>query len=522
MPKPKRTAPNRDNADGRHFNLALYDPSPWQEDVHHSTARYRILTSGRRAGKSIATVSDNIRLAISAAPPNSPFLFAANVWPETQRSYDQARALLESIELKAQKALGYAKPNDVAPGKKRVIYAGEEKSRFRHKLVNGTYCDFRSAQEPDNLRGPGYYQVVLDEFSEMPREVWDKVLRPTLMERRGRALISGTPKGKALFYELFQRGNNGNLRNAPVRPIKGIEFYSPQPDGTYDPEYQSFHYPTWANPMIDDAEVFKAKAEMSDLAFRQEILAEFLQEGSGVFQNIRACAKGDFEPPKFGEHYVFGYDPARKRDFAGMGIMSRERKCIVWWRLINGLKWPDQLDLVEREAKRYNNAKIVIDSTSLGDPVSQFLQQRGLLVEDVVFKNINKQQLIENLAIMLEHNEVSYPEACEGLIDQLDKFTFTVTAQGRIQYNAPEGQHDDGVTTLALCAHGVKIIGKFLFAQEEQVAKMSGIGITGEVKPEAKKDPQLGWKFNPITGMPFYPTTRESFYKTPWWLNKKW
>ena len=495
------------------YNLDIYSPSDWQLAVHQCPARYRILVSGRRAGKSMCTSHDLIYQAINEAPAGSPFLFAANVWPETHRSYDNTRAALERIELQAQTLAGYPKPSLKA---KSIIYAGEEKSRFRLNLANGTYVEFKSGQEPDNLRGPGYYELVLDEFSEMSSEVWDKVLRPTLAERRGKALISGTPKGRGgAFWRLFQMGNHGNLHaDVALRDIPGIPLYSPSPDPKLiDPEYQSFHFPTWANPLINDAEMHKLKKDMSELAFKQEMMAEFLEEGSGVFRNIRACMKGEFEPPRVGERYILGYDPARKRDFAAMGIMSRERRHVVWWKIVNGMTWPQQLDLVEREARKYH-AKIVMDSTGLGDPVSQMLQHRGLIVEDVKFANISKQQLIENAALMLEHGECSYPEACEMLVDQLEKYAFTVTALGRIQYSAPSGENDDAVTALCLMCWGVRNTGQFLFAPPEVA---NGKQIVELEKP--KTDPQLGWKLD-AWGRPYYPATRDPVYRTPTWMKR--
>jgi phage terminase large subunit len=63
---------------------------------------------------------------------------------------------------------------------------------------------FRSADDPDRLRGPAYAGVVLDEFSTMPgREPLDIVRIP--VERAGGwLLITSTPKGMNHFYEVWK------------------------------------------------------------------------------------------------------------------------------------------------------------------------------------------------------------------------------------------------------------------------------------------------------------------------------
>jgi phage terminase large subunit len=63
---------------------------------------------------------------------------------------------------------------------------------------------FRSADDPDRLRGPAYAGVVLDEFATMPgREPLDIVRIP--VERSGGwLLITSTPKGMNHFYDVWK------------------------------------------------------------------------------------------------------------------------------------------------------------------------------------------------------------------------------------------------------------------------------------------------------------------------------
>jgi hypothetical protein len=63
---------------------------------------------------------------------------------------------------------------------------------------------FRSADDPDRLRGPAYAGVVLDEFATMPgREPLD-VVRIPLDRAGGWLLITSTPKGLNHFAEVWK------------------------------------------------------------------------------------------------------------------------------------------------------------------------------------------------------------------------------------------------------------------------------------------------------------------------------
>lgn len=60
------------------------------------------------------------------------------------------------------------------------------------------------AESPDSLRGMYLDEVVLDEYQEWHPDVWPKVLRPTLSDRRGGAVFMGTPRGQNHFYDLYE------------------------------------------------------------------------------------------------------------------------------------------------------------------------------------------------------------------------------------------------------------------------------------------------------------------------------
>ena len=58
-----------------------------------------------------------------------------------------------------------------------------------------------------------------------------------------------------------------------------------------NPNYKSFFGTSYDNPFIDVSEIEDARRSLPDHIFRQEYLAEFLDDGSSVFRNINECIK---------------------------------------------------------------------------------------------------------------------------------------------------------------------------------------------------------------------------------------
>jgi predicted phage terminase large subunit-like protein len=78
------------------------------------------------------------------------------------------------------------------------------KTDMTAELVNGTKILFRSADEPDRLRGVNLGWFVLDEGALCSRETW-LILLARLREAPGRAWICTTPRGFDWLYETFAK-----------------------------------------------------------------------------------------------------------------------------------------------------------------------------------------------------------------------------------------------------------------------------------------------------------------------------
>lgn len=369
-------------------------------------ARFRILTCGRRWGKTFACVAEMMKQALEH--PRSLCWWVAPFNRQSLIAYRLARRALSPF---IQKAFN---------------------GSLRLELTNESVLEFRSAAIPDTLRGEGVDLVVVDEAALVRREAWEEALRPTLTDTGGRAIFISTPKGRNWFYELFLRGQ----------------------DPKY-PEYQSFTFPTSSNPLIPASELEEVKSTLPDSVYQQEYEAVFLDESAGVFRNIHACIQGVCEPPQFGREYILGVDLARKTDYTVLTCMDVKEKKVVAFDRFNQVSWQFQIERIVQMAQQYNDAQVIVDSTGLGDVVMEALEQRGLYVEGFHFTQRSKQQLIENLQLLLEQEEIHFPDIPD-LIHELEIFGYEMTKSGNMTFSAPPGAHDDCVMSLALACWALK------------------------------------------------------------------
>ena len=207
---------------------ALHDR---QKEVAESPARFKVVAAGRRFGKSrLGSV-----LCVAEALRGGQAWWVAPSYPIATVGWRMIKRLSGRI-----------------PGVS--IKEGEHTVEF----PGGGEVRVRSADNPDSLRGDGLDLVVLDECAFIKREAWTEALRPALSDRQGKALFISTPKGRNHFWELYQRG---------VRQEEG---------------WQSFTFPTNTNPFMMQCEIAAAERDLPEMIFRQEYLAEFVDD-SGCF-----------------------------------------------------------------------------------------------------------------------------------------------------------------------------------------------------------------------------------------------
>ncbi|MCH8289361.1 MAG: hypothetical protein IID12_09700 [Candidatus Marinimicrobia bacterium] len=294
------------------------------------------------------------------------------------------------------------------------------------EFENGSRIYFRTASNPNSLRGEGLSGLVMDEAAQIDSKAWDYVLKPSLVDHKGWALFIGTPMGRqSWFNELYLHGMS-------------------EDDEWSD--WESFNSPSSENPYLDKNELERTKKQMSDDVFRQEFMAEFLEDAGRVFRNLKESVKGDYEKYEFGKKYVMGVDLAKHEDYTVISVLNHSGH-LVFFDRFNKLDYTFQKRRIVSTARRYD-AQVLIDATGVGDPIFDDLRQE-IRVLPYRFTNKSKRELIMNLSLGFDKRVITFPENIE-LITELEKFGYQISPNGNVIYAATAGFHEDCVISLAL------------------------------------------------------------------------
>ncbi|MFH2000311.1 MAG: terminase family protein, partial [Planctomycetota bacterium] len=313
----------------------------------------------------------------------------------------------------------------------RIITLKESERRLVLRNMSGGISEIRgkSADNPVSLLGEGLDWLIVDEASRLKPQIWEGHLSQRLIDKKGWALLISTPKGKGWFYELFRRGQGK------------------------DRDFQSWNSPSWHNPHLDREMIEKERDRLPDTVFKQEYAGEFLEGAGAVFRKVREWATGSWKDPEPDGYYKAGLDLAKTEDYTVLVIMDRDRQ-VVYTDRFNRLDWSVQVSRVQAATERYNNARITVDSSGLGDPIYESLRREGCACSPYPFTQKSKAALIDNLVLMIERGEIILP--CPELwnvgIEELESFEYSVSEAGNIKSGAPHGLHDDCVIALALAA----------------------------------------------------------------------
>lgn len=286
----------------------------------------------------------------------------------------------------------------------------------------GSWLEVKSGENAAGLLGEELDLVIIDEASRIKKDVWTNYIFARLAMRKGKAVIISTPFGKNWFFEEWVKADA--LGNA-------------------------FHFETRDNPYLPEGEWERAKEKLPEHTFKQEYMATFMEDASSVFRGVREVIDDtlrDVEPEGI---YVMGCDLGKVNDYTVLTVMDQRTNSVVYWERFNQIDWVLQKARIEALARRYNDARVVIDSTGAGEPIYEDLKRAGLMVDDFKFNNTSKDNLITKLVIFIEQKLIRIPDIDE-LINELDSYAMILSDGGNRKYSAPSGLHDDAVISLAL------------------------------------------------------------------------
>lgn len=234
-------------AEGPTYTVRLRKPHPKQQEFLDSPAKRKVIRAGRRGGKTTGTGI----LAVRAFLDGRRVLYAAPTQEQVDAFWwEVKRALAEPIDA------GVFVKNESL----HIIELPGTKQRIRAK----------TAWNADTLRGDYADLLILDEWQLMDEQAWELVGAPMLLDNDGDAVFVYTPPSL--------RSRSVSKARDPRHAARMFE--RARADGTG--RWEAFHFTSRDNPHISASALRDLAADMTELARRQEIEAEDLDEPPGA------------------------------------------------------------------------------------------------------------------------------------------------------------------------------------------------------------------------------------------------
>jgi hypothetical protein len=223
-------------------------PHPEQNRLWRSSARFRVVSAGRRSGKTELAKRDTVVRALG----------------ETE--VDNARFILAAPTLAQAKEIFWRDVQSLVPDWAKVKISHTELSV---ELVNSSRIVVAGLDRPQRIEGSPIRDIKVDEYANCQADSWDAHIRPALSDPSciGSAWLFGVPEGRNHFYRKAKRG-------------QACE------DGEWD------HFTWHSADILPPGEIAAARAELDPLTYAQEYEGSFITfEGRAYYgfgaENVR-------------------------------------------------------------------------------------------------------------------------------------------------------------------------------------------------------------------------------------------
>lgn len=240
-----------------YYEKVGYTPHEGQRELHYVRSRFKVVSNGRRWGKTIFGAREAEPRAFQPCWITGEGQILWVVGPQYSDAEKEFRVVYDSLRQQGYDRDSIKFLNNSTTGSMHI------KTSWGFELIG------KSAAHPETLVGEGLNGVLMVEAGRHKRRTWGQYIRPALSDKRGWALFTGVPEGKSeqsLLYSLYQRGQSDKF-----------------------PAWRSWKRPSWTNNIVfpggrKDPEILEAEADLTADEFARQYGAEFTDKTGIVMQ----------------------------------------------------------------------------------------------------------------------------------------------------------------------------------------------------------------------------------------------
>ena len=310
-------------------NITLPRPLAWQSEVAASKAKRKVIACGRRVGK---TTFDEI-IGIPEFLSGGVVVYACPKQKQTNKYWREVKKVLKPLI-----SAGYIIKSEV----------------FRSLEFGDGRMEVQTAHNADSIRGDRATLLILDEWQDMDANTWNEVGVPMLLDDDGTAVFTFTPKRKNHAYMTYMRGLSDDTGR-----------------------WQSWNFSSFSNHKLSEAALEEIIQDMTEDAYKQEILAEFLENEGAVFRNVGAAHTAPPTRPNehAGHFLVAGIDWGKRQDYTVISIVCADCHQEVSLTRFNKIDYTYQRERLTMDIRNWNVTAGLAELNAMGEPNLELLQQ---------------------------------------------------------------------------------------------------------------------------------------------------
>lgn len=297
------------------------------------------------------------------------------------------------------------------------------------ELINRSQIFFKSSEQgTDALRGYTITGIlILDEASFLSESIleavlpWTNVFKPPI-------LIVSTPKFKnCFFYRYYMKGFEGDGKHISI-------------------DWNNYDL----SEFLDDTTLKEYERMLPKNQFKTEYLGEFLDDDGVVFENFKNCVKS---PTNNKAKYVgIDWSTGQGQDYTSITVLNDLCEQVALYSF-NNLNTTQTIDRITNILKDMVDVELVLcESNSIGTPMTELLIQANpkLRIETATTTNQSKAEMVAALQVAFEKQTITILDEPKQL-SEIASYEATYNPKTKnVQYNAPQGLHDDSVISLML------------------------------------------------------------------------
>ena len=302
------------------------------------------------------------------------------------------------------------------------------------ETIYGSTLQCHSIEAYTSIRGTTVSGIlVMDECAYYPdllpngEEPFSNVIYPIIKARKPKVLCISTPRGKrGMYWQLYLRA---------VDKEKG---------------YREITSTIFDDSLVSESEINEIKRNISDIAFRQEFLVEFLDSSLTFFKGYQDCFSDFTFNEK--EKIHIGVDLAANGEDATVVTLINESMQVKQY-VIEGtldVKYNKIANIINSVP---NLVAAYLENNGVGTPmineIKRLIRHRSKIYEWTT-TNSSKEEIVSDMAVKIANKEIHFNNDDAGLFAELGSFIVKYTKSGRMQFEAQSGKHDDKVLSACI------------------------------------------------------------------------